>query len=715
MGRVSKVVNRNGEVVPFRRNRIVRAILAAVRAAGSKEEWVADKLADMVVYFLDMQHGEFAAPPTADDVDDMIEKALLSSPDLGAIARAFMAGREQRREIREIEQAISSEPAHGPQVAQGGQGLGGWNRARIAAAVMRENGVDAGVAGEVAEAVEGKVRELDLPRVTTGLIRELVDVELLSRGLIAEPGSVSVPRYDLEQWVFPGEEAALPPAAQQAELSERASRRVLSEYALHSILPAEVREAHLDGRVHMESLHAPAGVIETRLDVPALMSAGAGFGLRRMFSESTAGVGAGFARLATMAACAGSFTSGPVVLKQLDRALAQQARDDPDRLERAEIQDGLRLIAAQAHGGLVIEVGPPGSAARDIVARTLIDTLAGSEGSLRQRVQLELAVTPGAFADPARRSLVERAASAASFCGVPAFRLREPGGESTGGLFGDVGGLPHEVIVARAGINLMRPALEHTDVNAYLEALDPLIELAVEGLAARTQYLERVAMRDLPEPVPAASRMLRALVGTSRAVVLTPVGLGAAASRLAGGEDEDSAGAQRFAQQVLSYLGFKFTEISSRRSLAGRLGATLAEPAAARLARKDAALVTQRDPESPLRLKLAGEDVYRPGAGLNHGLPLARRVEGESALHTLLGRDAGVSTSRDESLTSAEVMARLRECTTEQGPRPTMLRITVQSRTCRDCGARYPSAREECPVCGSTAWAVPPGQKSLFG
>lgn len=713
MGRISKVVNRNGEVVPFRRNRIVRAILASVRGAGSKEEWVADKLADMVVYFLDMQHGEAAAPPTADDVDDMIEKALLSSPDLGPIARAFMSGREQRREIRELEETIASEPARGPQVAQPEQGLGGWNRARIAAAVMRENGVNANVAGEVAETVETKVHELNLPRVTTGLIRELVDVDLLSRGLIHEPGSVTVPRYDLEQWVFPGEETELPPASQQSELSERAARRVLSDYALRSILPAPVREAHLDGGLQIEGLHAPAAVIETRLDVPALLKSGAGFGLQRMFGQSTHGVGAAFARLATMVGAASSFTSGPVALTQFDTALAQQVQDDPDQIDRAEIQDGLRLLAAQAGAGLVIEVGPPGDVARDLVARTIMDTLAGSEGSLRRQVQLELSVTAGAFADPARRSLLERASSGASFCGVPRFRLKEPGTDNAGGMFGDVGGLSHRVTVARAGINLMRPALEHTDVTRYLEALDPLIELAVSGLSVRAQYLERVAMRDLPEPVPTPSRMIRALVGTSRDVVLTPVGLGLASSRLA--DDDDDAGIQRLAQQVLSYLSFKFKELCLRRSLNGQLGATLIGPGTQRLAREDGALVTRRDPESSLRLKLARDGAYQLGAGTDLSLPLSARLENESALHSLLGRDAEVSTSREESLTSAEVMETLRACTSESGARPTRLTIRVQTRTCRDCGARYPAARESCPVCDSTAWAVPPGQKSLFG
>jgi hypothetical protein len=712
MGRVTNVVNRNGEIVPFRRNRIVRAILAAVRAAGSKDEWVADKLADMVVYFLDMQHGGRSEPPRADDVDDMIEKALLSSPDLHAVAKAFLAGRQQRREIRELEETISSEPAGGPQVAKPELGLGGWNRAFIAAAVMREHKLDAATAGEVAELIERKVIELDLPRVTTGLIRELVDVELLSRGLIREPGSVSIPRFDIEQWVFPGDETDAAPVAEQAELSERTARRVMTQYSL-SILPPEAREAHLDGRLHFEALHAPAAVTDVRLDVLALLSAGAGFGLQRMFAESTAGVGAALARLATMVSSAAAFCAGPLALKGLDRALAQQTRDEPDQIERAELQDGLRLLAAQARAGLVIEVGPPGSPARDLVVRTLIDALASAEGSLRRRVRLELSVTAGAFADLARRSLIERAASAASFCGAPVFRLREPAVERSAGLFGEVAAaLPHDVIIARATINLVRPALDSADINGYLGALDPSIDLAVTGLAARAKYLERVAMRDMPEPAPVASRMLRALVGASRGVELTPLGLGPASAIIARVDDETDPGAQRVAQQILSYLGFKFRERASRAGLSGSLGASSEDNAPGRLAREDVAIVARTDPESGLRMRLGREHAYRPGAMHDEGLPLVQRLEAESSLHSLLGRDAVVCA---ESLTTAEVLEVVRACVSERGPQPCKLAVVVNSRTCRDCGARYPAHRESCPVCGSTAWTVPPGQKSLFG
>lgn len=699
MSRVSRVINRNGEIVPFRRSRVVRAILAAVRASGSKDEWVADKLADMVVYFLDTQHGDRPQPPTADDVDDTIEKALLSSPDLAAIAGAFIRGRSVRREIASLDDTGSQ----GPRVSQAG-----WNRARITAALMRENGLQRDRAAEVAEAVEKRVLGLDASSVTTGLIRELADAELLARGLIREPSIIPVPRYDLDQWLFPGDDTDLPPAADQADLADRAGRRVLAVYTLQAVLDQPARDAHEQGLLHFEGLHAPAAAAAIRLDAASLLRAGAGFGMQRMAPESAAGVGAAIVRIAAMIRDAAAISAAPVTVRQFDRALAAQAGDETDALERAQISDGLRLIAAMAPNGLVIECGGNANAARDLVTRTLIDVLAGSEGALRGKVSLELAVSAGAFADPARRALIDRASSAAAWCGVPAFRLRESAAPGGGGLFDDNAGPAHGVLLSRVCVNLLRPALDATSLENLLERLDGVLALAARGLAARVKYLERVAMRDMPEPVPAPARMLRALAGASRDVAVTPVGLWHAAARFA----ESDTRVQRNAQQILSYAAFKFRELAARQGLTGRLCGQCAEPAPSRFARLDAALLQRTNPESPLRVTLAQPNALEPGAQGSVAAALPQRLEAESPLHALLDRDAEVAAI--ESLTAQDVVAALRECLSEHGPRPARFAVRISARTCRDCGNAFPAHRDACPVCGSQAWAVPPGQKSLF-
>ncbi|MBV6514611.1 MAG: hypothetical protein HPKKFMNG_00239 [Planctomycetes bacterium] len=156
MARITHIRNHDGELVPFRRARIVRAILAAVRQAGSSEEWVAEALTDTVVYFLDQRHAESKEPPSAFDLDDVIETVLTAQPDLARVARAFMDSRRQRAQIRELEESIRQ--THGPEVSQPARGLETWNRARIAAALVRENGLPPREANEIAEAVERRVQ-----------------------------------------------------------------------------------------------------------------------------------------------------------------------------------------------------------------------------------------------------------------------------------------------------------------------------------------------------------------------------------------------------------------------------------------------------------------------------------------------------------------------------------------------------------------------------
>lgn len=709
MGRITRVIDRNGEVVPFRRSRVVRAILAAVRHAGSKDEWVADKLADMVVYFLDTQHGERPQPPSSEDVDDMIERALLSSPDLAAISQAFIASRRQRRELQQIELAMPDAPQTGPQVAQGAQQIEGWNRARIAAALVRELNLDATRAGEVAQAVEKRVVELNLPRLTTGLIRELVDVELLAQGLAQQPSTLQLPRYDLEQWLFPAVDNDVPPVATQQGLADRAGRRVLSEYTLTGVLPAASRELHLQARLHFDGLDSPAALAGLRLDAVAALSAGAGFGLHRLYPDATRTLADGFERLAALVREAGGFTGGAIVVRGLDSALAAEPEAD-----RAALQQGLRLLAGQCANPLILEVGPPGGAMRDLVIRCLLDALAGSESALRQRVSLCLSVSAGGFGDPARRSLIERAAATAGHCGEPSFRLREPGTTNGSGLFGDPGAARHEATLASAAINMVAPALAARDLSACLAALDTLVDGAVDGLAARAGFLERVAMRTLPDPVPAGARMLRATLGKTREVSLTPVGLATAAALVSGSQTAASEVAQRAAQQMLSYLGFKFRDAAARANLLGVLSGDVHD-AAWRMAQQDIARLRRDDPDSPLLLRLAADDAYLGGTGLPWDMPVAARMAPEAALHSLMGRDAVLVAGPAENLTSADVLRLLRQATAEGAPRPTRFSLSVRHRLCRDCGARSVASVDACPACGSTAWAVPPGQKSLFG
>lgn len=702
MPRVTHIRNHDGELVPFRRARIVRAILAAIRAAGSSEEWIAEALTDTVCFFLDQRHTS-EQPPSAYDLDDVIENVLTSQPDLARIARAFMDSRRQRAQIRELEESVVSAP--GPEVSQVA-GLNQWNRARIAAALVRENGLSAEQANEIAQAVEGRVQALGLTSISTGLIRELADVELLARGLIKDgrSGAIAVPRYDLEQWLFPREEGE--PVAGQQELSERASRRVLTEYALSTVHDARVREAHERGLIHIEALDAPAALIEARLSAPALLSAGAGLGLQRNFPAEPRSLPAAFARLAQALRETAGVSRHGIVLERLDLALAPLVAAETPQRARQALQEGLSLLAWASSGSsdaphprLRITLTPQSEHA-EFADLAFIDLLCGEDSGLRTRVELVLSRgDPSLASSENSRKLLERAASAASFCGQPVFRLRHQAAQKAG-LFGDSAD-QHGALLARAAINLVRPALACAsgDVNGYLAQLDDALALAIDALAQRARFVERVAKRDLPQPVPVSARVLRALALASRDVALVPVGLHEAATLLASAPAA-SAAAQRISQQILSYLAFKAHDLAARAALNCALAGRAFE-GLERLHREDrtACKGNARLPQSA--------QAYVAGAQIAHPLPFAQRLEAEGALHSLLSSDARLSTPR---VHERDVLASL---ALSRGIAE--LEISVQTRTCRDCGNVSPAAISACPACGSQAWAVPPGQHFLFG
>ncbi len=348
MAKVTRLVDRTGEIVPFRRSRVVRAILAAVRASGSSEEWIADKMADMVVYYLDDVHGDRSEPPTASDVDDLIEKALTSLPELAPIARVFIEGRQRSHDISELEADLLSNSAS-PEVTTTAQFIQGFQVSRIAASLMRENALTREQAVEIAQTVERQIGELPNAEVTTALIRELADIEVLRRGLGKRPGVLVVPRHDVTQWLFPSDDQT--PAENHRELSRRASSRVLASYVLDEVHSPHSRDAHFRGVVHLAGLDAPISPLRVVLNAESLLGIGAGFGLRRHFPKRVTDGANAVARVARLLRACGDLGVAEVELRQFDTAFREHTVTD----------DALALWAAQGVRHLRLSCDDPSS------------------------------------------------------------------------------------------------------------------------------------------------------------------------------------------------------------------------------------------------------------------------------------------------------------------------------------------------------------------
>ena len=77
-----------------------------------------------------------------------------------------------------------------------------WDKQKIVDSLVKETGASSELAREVADTVEFKIIQSGFGEITTSMIRELIDIELLDRGLSIihkKHTSLGLPMYDLEQ------------------------------------------------------------------------------------------------------------------------------------------------------------------------------------------------------------------------------------------------------------------------------------------------------------------------------------------------------------------------------------------------------------------------------------------------------------------------------------------------------------------------------------
>lgn len=132
-----------------------------------------------------------------------------------------------------------------------------WNAERILEALVKEAGVEPGLAGELAAEVESDLLRWGRERVSTSLVRELVNVKLFQRGMDAklqDHSRIGIPVHDLETMMLhPNREnsnTTLNPESINLSIAELA----LKQYALTRVFSSDVAEAHLSGNIHLHDL-----------------------------------------------------------------------------------------------------------------------------------------------------------------------------------------------------------------------------------------------------------------------------------------------------------------------------------------------------------------------------------------------------------------------------------------------------------------------------
>lgn len=255
MSRPLRVRLRDGSETLFDGRAVAEEIHRAAQAAGVDDRPLADELADVVALFLERRHDD--TTPSVDEIDDMIEKVLLETGNVGP-AKAFILNRERRTRLRHDAVAAPLPPeaaSRGLMVDSSIHATASpWDRRKIASALLLEARVDGAVADAVAEAVEQRILAAGIDRVSTRLIRELVTGELFSRGH-EQPSSdqavVGLPRYDLRA-ILSGSDHRGPDGVGRA-----IEEATLGQFALEEIYSAETARAHVNGVLHLHGVGTP--------------------------------------------------------------------------------------------------------------------------------------------------------------------------------------------------------------------------------------------------------------------------------------------------------------------------------------------------------------------------------------------------------------------------------------------------------------------------
>ncbi len=133
-----------------------------------------------------------------------------------------------------------------------------WDKERISESLIKETGADLRVALEIADEIEKFIKQNDLKFVSAPLIRELVNVKLIEKGLEGIRKSytrLGVPLYDVGKIIMlekNRDNANVPhgPEATNLTLAER----VKKEYALLVVFSNDVADAHASGEIHLHDL-----------------------------------------------------------------------------------------------------------------------------------------------------------------------------------------------------------------------------------------------------------------------------------------------------------------------------------------------------------------------------------------------------------------------------------------------------------------------------
>ncbi len=264
------ITKRDGRQAPFDQDKIGEAIFRAAQSIGGADRDRADSLAaGVTIYLMKFLPGQAS---TVDQVHDAVEKVLIEMGH-ARTALAYVRYRDRRARIRRLRQgdtrALLDELTEAQRerdlsteigedslfVRTSAETLAQWDRERIVAALVRETGLESGMANVIALEVENQIRSASVTTLTAPLVRELVSAKLIEHGLeehCRRHMRLGVPFFDTQRIICGPhvDESPIDPVATSLVLAKSVKR----EFALSQVFSKGVADAHLRGDIHLHNL-----------------------------------------------------------------------------------------------------------------------------------------------------------------------------------------------------------------------------------------------------------------------------------------------------------------------------------------------------------------------------------------------------------------------------------------------------------------------------
>jgi len=639
--KIDKVRKRDGRVVDYDEAKLAEAIHRAARSAGHENRYLADDLAGVVTTYLERYHDREI--PSSEEIQRMVEKILFETGH-SEVARAYLLFRETQGRVAAPETAapigelFPSEPVLVEAATR--DEVSAWGRDRISAALVKEAGLDAATAGDIATAVEQRIFREGHRRVSSSLIRELVNQELLSRGHASKMRRqivVGLPKYDLDRLVRPGAET--PRAADPDGICRVIGETTVKQYALQELHPRAVADAHVEGRIHIHELEYPLKLHWLSVNAEDVRRDGARVGGHPLLAEPPTRARMLGAHLDAKLAAAARLASGSVELTSVNRAYAPLVGADGAAEEAVHLALQLaRTAGPPVHIGL--ELGR-GSGASDRFALELIRAGGDMTGHFIYHLSPEL------FSDEEGVLLLREACRSAVERGRALFVFDRGGGAtrrvSRYAVRGPSEADPEPFAIAQAvSINLPQAYLRGEAGSDFYAELETAIDAA-----SRAHLVKR--------------SLIRKSRGDATEYAIGVAGLDEAVRLLGGGDMASDEAALRLGIRILSFLYFRVREEAEKHGLKMALHEIAGSEAAGRFARIDRQMfpgARSIDPPAP----------YSDGVHLRDfgSLSLDAAIASEARFHTLMTQGASrIPPSVRSRLAPADLFAAVRRAALE--------------------------------------------------